>query len=121
MTVRLPPMKIAQGEAFAYSRIIPGRNFTGYTGAVTFKSSPKANWRTATDWPFSEVQEPFLTATVAGDAAGVLTFNLTAAQTGTFPSLDRLGYFKQAVAEITMTNGADVQIYQATVSVSGRI
>ncbi len=121
MTTQLPAMKVSQGEPFAYSRTITGQDWTGYTGTVKFKSAPKADWRRATEWPFTETQEPFLTATVTGDAAGVLTFNLTAAQTALFPALPKLGFYRQAVAEIAMTNGPDVKIYQATVSTAAQI
>ena len=33
----LPAMKIAQGESFAYSVTVVGRDWTGYTGTATFK------------------------------------------------------------------------------------
>jgi hypothetical protein len=114
-------MQISQGEPFAYSHTITGQDWTGYTGTVAFKSAPKAQWLRGNEWPFVDTAEPFATATVTGDAGGVLSFSLTAAQTGDFPALPRLGFYRQAVAEIEMTNGADVQIFQATVSVAGRI
>lgn len=62
--------------------------------------------------------DPILTATVTGSALGVLSFSLTAAQTDLFPALNRIGWFAQAKAEISMTNGSDVQKYQMRVSVA---
>jgi hypothetical protein len=116
-------MKISQGEPFAYDVTVTGQDWTGYTGTVTFKTHPKANWRRATEWPFSETQEPFLTVTATGNAAGLVQFGLTAAQTDLFPALPRVGFFRQAVCQIEMTNAStgDVQIFQATVSVAARI
>ncbi len=124
MTTFIPaPMRISQGEPFAYDVTVEGQNWTGYTGTVTFKSHPKAQWRKAIDWPFGEVQEPFLTVPATGDAAGLIQFGLSAAQTAIFPALPRLGFFRQAVCEIAMTNAStgDVQVFQTTVSVAGRI
>ena len=118
---RLPPMKIAQGEPFAYSATIVGEDFTGYTGTVKFKAAPKAQWLRNNNWPFADVQEPFLTVTATGSALGVIQFALTAEETASFPVLPRLGFYRQAVCEITMTDGSDVQIFQATVSTGAQI
>lgn len=121
MTTRLPPMKISQGEPFAYDVTVSGQDWTGYTGTVRFKAAPKAQWLRNNNWPFAEMQEPFLTVTATGDAAGLVQFGLTSAETATFPSLPRLGFYRQAVCEIEMTDGTDVQLFQATVSVATRI
>lgn len=121
MTTRLPPMKISQGEPFAYDVTVTGQDWTGYTGTATFKTTPKATWRRGTEWPYTDTQEPFLTVTATGDAAGLVQFGLTATETMTFPALPRLGFFRQAVCEISMTDGTDVQKFQATVSVAAAI
>ncbi len=118
MTVFLPPMKVSQGESFAYEATVTGQNWTGFTGTATFKSRPKALYRIQDG---ETVEEPIVTATVTGDASGVLTFNLTATETALFPALPRVGYFHRAVCEVSMADGADVLKYQARVSVAGQI
>ena len=118
---RLPPMKIAQGEPFAYSATVVGEDWTGYTGTAKFKAAPKAQWLRNNNWPFNDVQEPFLTVEALGDAAGLVQFSLTATETASFPALPRMGFYRQAVCEITMTDGTDVQIFQATVSTGAQI
>ena len=118
---RLPPMKIAQGEPFAYAATVVGQDWTGYTGTATFKTAPKAQWTRGNEWPFDSKQEPFLTVTATGNAGGVMQFALTAEQTGEFPALPRLGFYRQAVCQIEMTDGTDVQMFQATVSTGAQI
>jgi hypothetical protein len=119
--ILLPNMRIGQGEPFAYAATVQGQDWTGYTGTATFKASPKAKWRVSTDWPWGYTQEPFLTATVTGQNDGQIDFALTSTETDLFPALPRLGYRRQAVCEIAMTNGADTQRFQAWVSVAARI
>ncbi|MCV5968547.1 hypothetical protein, partial [Lactococcus petauri] len=60
--------------------------------------------------------DPILTETVTGTALGVIAFDLTATQTDLFPALDRMGWFANARAEISMTDGTDVKKYQFRVS-----
>lgn len=119
--IRLPPMKIAQGEPFAYAVTVDGQDWTGYTGTATFKSAPKAQWRRGPDNLLLTTEEPLLTVTATGDALGEIEFNLTSTQTATLPALPVLGYRRQAVCEISMTDGTDVQKFQATVSIAAQI
>jgi hypothetical protein len=116
-------MKISQGEPFAYDVTVTGQDWTGYTGTATFKAAPKAQWIRNNNWPFADAAEPFLTVEAIGDAAGLVQFGLSATDTDKFPALPRLGFFRQAVCEIAMTNAStgDVQRFQATVSVGARI
>lgn len=113
--IQLPPMKIAQGESYAYDFTVQGQSWTGYTGTATFKRTLKA--ATGVNW-LTDESEPILTVSVAADSTGLIQIGLSAAQTTTFPALDRQGYFKQAVCQVTMTNGVDVQIFQARVLVA---
>lgn len=115
---RLPPIKIAQGESFAYDVTVVGQDWTGWTGTATFKTAPQAKWRTVDG---DEVQEPILTVDAIGDAAGLIQVGLSATQTADLPALPRLGYFRTCVMEISMTDGTDVQKYQANVSVGTAI
>lgn len=117
--IQLPPMKIAQGEPFAYDFTVQGQDWTGYTGTATFKRAPQAVTR-SNEW-FDDTVEPILSVAVTADAAGLIQIGLTAAQTATFPALPRLGFFRQAVCEVSMTNGADVQKFQARVMVGTKI
>jgi hypothetical protein len=114
-------MKIAQGETFGYDVTVVGQNWTGYTGTATFKRAPQAPARRY--WWWDQQNEPIVTVTATGDAAGLIQFGMTAAQTALLPALPRLGYFRQAVCEIAMTNAStgDVQRFQARVSVAGQI
>jgi hypothetical protein len=115
---RLPPIKIAQGEPFAYDVTVVGQDWTGWTGTATFKTKPQAQWRTVlADY----VQEPILQVEALGDAGGLLQVGLSAAQTDLLPALPRLGYFRTCVMEISMTDGTDVKKYQANVSVATAI
>ena len=131
------PMRITRGEPFSWSATVTGQDWTGYTGTVTFRSNrpvrrmltPDYGFTaeadpilTATvrmltpDYGFTAEADPILTATVTGSALGVLSFSLTAAETDLFPALDRMGWFAQAKAEISMTDGTDVAKYQTRVS-----
>jgi len=118
--IQLPPMKIAQGEPFAYDVTVTGQDWTGYTGTATFKARPKAIWRIVDGEP---QQEPIIAVTATGDAVGLIQFGLSATETATFPALPRLGYFHRAVCEIAMSNAStgDVQRFQARVSVAAQI
>lgn len=117
----LPSMKIAQGEPFSYDVTVTGQDWTDYTGTATFKAAPKSTIRRAADG--STAQEPILSVDVTADAAGLIQIGLSATQTATFPALPRLGFFRQAVCEIAMTNAStgDVQRFQAPVSVAAQI
>lgn len=116
--IKLPAMKIAQGEPFAYDLTVSGQDWTGWTGTATFKASVKATYRRTPD---RIEQEPIITATVTPGALGLLEFSLTAAETADFPALERVGYFRQAICEIAMTGGSDVQKFQAPVLVAAEI
>ncbi len=116
--IQLPSQKIAQGEPFASDITVTGQDWTGYTGTASYKTAMQATGRMARE---GEEQEPFLRVPVTADSAGLIQYSLTAAQTATFPALPRIGYFRQAVCEIVMTNGADVQRFQAPVSVASRL
>lgn len=114
--IQLPPMKIAQGEPWGYDFTVEGQDWTGYTGTATFKRSLKAV--TGYRWWIDNQSEPIVTVSVVADASGLIQIALTAAQTADFPALDRQGYFRQAVCQVTMTSGADVQTFQARVLVA---
>jgi hypothetical protein len=118
----LPPLKIAQGEAFGYSATVVGQDWTGFTGVAVFKSKPQASTfrRIGTDVD-ETLAEPILSVTVTGDNAGELSFALTGAQSALLPALPRIGYFHTCAMQITMTSGADVQRFQARVSVAGAL
>lgn len=104
MMVRLPPIKITQGAAFDYSATVTGQDWTGITGAVTFKAKPRG--------------DVILTATVTGDALGVIGFALTAEDTALLPALPVIGHRATCVFEIAMSDG---QLFQGTCGVAGRI
>lgn len=110
------PARITRGEPFAWSATIIGQDWTGWTGTVTFRRN-RARRMLTPDYGFlANETDPILQATVTGNASGVLSFSLTAAQTDLFPALDRMGWFAQAKAEISMTDGSDVRKYQFRVS-----
>lgn len=112
------PMRITRGEPFAWTATVLGQNWTGYTGTVTFRRN-RVRRMIVPDYGFLTGEaDPILTVPVTGSALGVLSFNLTAAQTDLFPALNRIGWFAQAKAEISMTNGTDVQKFQTRVSVA---
>lgn len=114
--IQLPPMKIAKGEPYGYDFTVEGQDWTGYAGTATFKRSLKAV--NGSRWWITGAEEPILTVDVTADATGVIQIGLTAAETALFPALDRQGYFRQAVCQVTMTSGADVQTFQARVLVA---
>jgi hypothetical protein len=110
------PMRITRGEPFSWTATVVGQDFSTYTGTITFRSNRKRRMLTP-DYGFTTIdQDPILTEAVTGDAVGVLSFSLTAAQTDLFPTLDRIGWYANAKAEISMTDGSDVQKYQIRVS-----
>ena len=110
------PMRITRGEPFSWSATVTGQDWTGYTGTVTFRSNRPVRRMLTPDYGFTAEADPIYTATVTGSALGVLSFSLTAAETDLFPALDRMGWFAQAKAEISMTDGTDVAKYQTRVS-----
>lgn len=116
MNIISAPARITRGEPFAWSATVIGQDWTGWTGTVTFRRNRLRRMLTP-DYGFTEADaDPILTAAVTGNASGVLSFSLTASQTDLFPALDRMGWFAQAKAEISMTDGADVRKYQFRVS-----
>lgn len=117
--IQLPPMKIAQGEPFAYDFTVQGQDWTGYNGTATFKRSVKAV--TSGNWWSDEQVEPIVMVTVDADAAGLIQIGLTPTQTALFPALNRQGYFRQAMCQVTMTDGADVQSFQSRVMVAASV
>ena len=117
--IQLPPMKIAQGEPFAYDFTVEGQDWTGWTGTATFKRSVKAV-TSGNSWTETE-SEPIVEVDVTADAAGLIQIALTKAQTALFPALDRQGYFRQAMCQVTMVNGLDAQAFQARVLVAAGV
>lgn len=117
--IQLPPMKIAQGELFAYDFTVSGQDWTGWTGTAKFKRKPKAV--TKGDPWFTGEQEPILEVSVTADATGLVQIGLSAAQTAILPALPVLGYRKTAVGEVSLTNGTDVKKYQVRVLVAAQI
>lgn len=115
----LPPMKIAQGEPYAYDFTVQGQDWTGWTGTATFKRAPQAETRSNV-W-FDDAVEPILTVDVVLDALGVVQMALTAAQTATFPAFPKLGFYRTAVCEFSMTDGTDVQKFQNRVLTGTRV
>lgn len=117
MIIISAPMRITRGEGFSWTAIVIGQNWTGYTGTVTFRRNRLR--RLLPEYAFLNTEtDPILVVPVTGNASGTLSFNLTASQTDLFPALDRMGWFAQAKAEISMTNGTDVQKFQTRVSVA---
>lgn len=114
MIIISAPMRISRGEPYAWTATVVGQDWTGYTGLVTFRRNNRLP--RATDDVWDEASDVILTETVTGDAVGVLSFSLTAAETLLFPALERMGWFAQGKAEINMTNGTDVQKFQIRVS-----
>ncbi len=122
MTIYLPAMKVAQGEPFAYDFTVTGQSWTGYTGTATFKTAPQArSWRRVNSTYSETALEPIVSVTATGDSSGVVQFSLTGTQTALFPAQAKLGYRRQAVCEISMTNGADTQKFQCRVSVASAV
>jgi hypothetical protein len=120
MTTRLPPMKISRGEPFAYDVTVTGQDWTGYTGTATFKSRFKSAG-SATGAAFDGSGDYIIQVTATGDAAGLIQFDLTASETALLRALPRLGPMYTTICEISMTDGTDVQKFQATVSVAASI
>lgn len=102
----LPAIKVTQGEAFSSSFTLEGQDWTGYTGAVTYKTAPQGDL--------------ILETTCSGDALGEVTFSLTAAQTAEFPALAVVGFRRVGVYQVRMT-GADVFTFQGNLFVAGAI
>jgi hypothetical protein len=113
------PMKIAQGEPFAYDFTVSGQDWTGYAGTAKFKRRPKAV--TKGDPWFAGEEEPILEVAVTADAAGLVQVGLTAAQAATLPALPVIGFRRQAVCEVSMSNGVDVKKYQIRVLTAAQI
>ena len=109
-------MKIAQGEPWGYDFTVEGRIGPATPARPRSKRSLKAV--TGYRWWIDNQSEPIVTVSVVADASGLIQIALTAAQTADFPALDRRGYFRQAVCQVTMTSGADVQRFQARVLVA---
>ena len=114
------PMKIAQGEPFNYEFTVEGQDWTGYTGTALFKRAPKAVARYE-EWTSTSQVEPILEVAVTAQVDGDVLLALTPAQTAIFPALPRVGYFKQAVCEFSLTNGSDVQKFQVRVLVAAEL
>lgn len=116
MNIISAPARITRGEPFAWSATVVGQDWTGWTGTVTFRRT-RARRMLTPDYGFlASESDPILTETVTGTALGVIAFDLTATQTDLFPALDRMGWFANARAEISMTDGTDVKKYQFRVS-----
>ena len=116
MIIISAPMRITRGEPFNWTATVVGQDWTGYTGTVTFRRNVRRRMTVPEFYP--DEADPILVKTVAGTALGVLSFSLTAADTDLFPALERMGWFAQGKAEISMTNGTDVQKFQVRVSVA---
>lgn len=117
-TIISAPVRVYQGEPGSYDFTVTGQNWTGWTGTAKFKRAPKAVTRS--DYYASDV-EPILEVPVTADAAGLIQVGWTAAQADLFPALPRLGLFRRGVCEVSMTNGTDVQKFQARVMVAASI
>jgi hypothetical protein len=113
------PMKITQGEPFAYDFTVQGQDWTGWTGTAKFKRKPKAV--TKGDPWFTGEEEPILEVPVTADAAGLVQVGLTATQAATFPVLPVFGFRRQAVCEVSLTDGVDVKKYQVRVLTAAQI
>lgn len=100
----LDPIKITQGAAFDFETTVTGQDWTGITGAVTFKTVPQG--------------DVLLSETVTGDVDGVLSFSLTAVDTELLPALPVLGHRATCVFQILMDDG---QVFQGNVGVAGLI
>lgn len=105
---RLPPLRITQGEPFAFDMAVGGMDWTGYTGAATFKLKPAAT-------------ETILSVAVSAEDSGLVQFDLTAEETATLPALPRLGFMRTCICEVALSNGVDSYKYQSTVSVAAEL
>ncbi len=103
----LPAIKVTQGEAFSSSFTLQGQDWTGFTGAVTYKQAPQG----------TEILE----TTCSGDALGEVTFSLTAAETAEFPAQAKVGFRKVGLYQVRMTNGADTFTFQGDLMLAGAI
>ena len=116
MNIISAPARITRGEPFAWSATVVGQDWTGWTGTVTFRRNLVRRMLTP-DYGFLTAEsDPIVTEVVTGDALGELSFALTTTQTDLFPALDRIGWFANARAEVSMTDGTDVKKYQFRVS-----
>ncbi len=103
----LAPIKVTQGEPFSSTFTLTGQDWTGYTGTVTYKKAPQGDLIVET--------------AATGDALGVVTFALTAAQTAEFPAKAALGFRKVGVYQVRLSNGSDVQTFQENLFVAGAV
>jgi hypothetical protein len=117
-TIISAPVRVYQGEPGSYDFTVEGQDWTGWTGTAKFKRAPQAVTRS--DW-YSDAVEPILEVAVDADAAGLIQVGWTAAQADLFPALPRLGLFRRAVCEVSMTDGTDVQKFQARVMVGTKV
>lgn len=117
-TIISAPVRVYQGEPGSYDFTVTGQDWTGWTGTAKFKRTPQAVTRS--NGYDSEV-EPILEVAVDADAAGLIQVGWTAAQADLFPALPRLGLFRRAVCEVSMTDGTDTKKYQARVMVGAKI
>ena len=117
-TIISAPVSVYQGEPGSYDFTVTGQDWTGWTGTAKFKRAVGAVTRNS---DYSSDVDPILEVTVDADAAGLIQVGWTAAQADLFPALPRLGRFRQAVCEVSMTDGTDVKKYQARVMVGAKI
>ena len=104
---RLPAIKITQGEPFSSTFTLTGQDWTGYTGAVLYKKAPQG--------------EEILETDATGTALGVVSFDLTAAETDAFPAFPVIGFRKVGVYQVRMTSGSDVQTFQGDLHVASAV
>lgn len=105
--IRLPAIKVTQGEAFSGTFTVTGQDWTGYTGTVLYKKAPQGVL--------------ILETAATGDAAGVVDFSLTPAETDAFPAFPVIGSRKVGVYQVRMTNGTDVQTFQGDLHVASAV
>jgi hypothetical protein len=109
--IALPPISIQIGLPFSHDIVwdedgVPV-NMTGWTGSVTFKKT----------WGGDTV----LTVAPTLGAAGQIEFDLTATQTESLPSLQRLGEMKTGFYQISVSNGSTGQIFQGELFTSAQL
>lgn len=117
-TIISAPVRVYQGVPGSYDFTVTGQNWTGWTGTAKFKRTPQAVTRN--DYYTNQI-EPILEVDVTAGAAGLIQVGWTAAQADLFPALPRLGLFRRAVCEVSMSNGVDTKKYQARVMVGAKI
>lgn len=105
---RLPAIKVTQGQPFTSSFILQAQDWTGYTGEVIYKKSPKND-------------ETLLVTPATGDALGQVDFALTAEETDAFPTFPVLGWRKVGVYQVRMTDPTNVLTFQGDLFVAGAI